>query len=92
MEVVTVILAVVLFLICSVGFLVGITWAMKRYEEHNRNHWKHKKHPDLALIALPVVYVQPFENGVIIQDSKQRLHYFTKPGGYRWEWLENIEL
>ena len=80
------------FCIAAIGFFIAMTWALKRYEEHNRNEWKHKKHPDLALIALPIVYVQMYENGVIIQDSKQRLHYFTNPGGYRWEPLENIEL
>ncbi|WP_282782275.1 hypothetical protein [Phaeodactylibacter xiamenensis] len=91
MEALTVILAIILFLICSMGFLISITWAMKRYQQHNQQEWKHKQHPDLALIALPVVYVQPYENGVMIQDSKSRLHYFTDRG-YRWEPLENIEI
>lgn len=80
------------FCIAAIGFFIAMTWALKRYEEHNRDEWKHKKHPDLALIALPVVYIQAHEDGVIIQDSKQRLHYFSKHRGYSWEPLENIEL
>lgn len=79
------------FCISAIGFFIAMAWALKRYEKHYRNEWKHKKHPELALIALPVVYIQPYENGVMIQDSKSRLHYFTDRG-YLWEPLEEIEI
>jgi hypothetical protein len=77
---------IVLFAFLLFGLVHLLLWYNKKQEKT----WK-KHHPDLALIALPVVYVQPFENGVIIQDSKQRLHYFTDRG-YSWEPLENIEI
>lgn len=75
----------------SVFLVLGMAHLFIRHNQKQEKTSK-KQHPNLALIALPVVYVQMCKDGVIIQDSKQRLHYFTNPGGYRWEPLENIEL
>ncbi|WP_282774713.1 hypothetical protein [Phaeodactylibacter xiamenensis] len=68
----------------------GLVSLIIRFNTKQEKTWQ-KQHPDLALIALPVIYVQPYENGVIIQDSKQRLHYFTDRG-YSWEPLDEIKL
>ncbi|MCI4650831.1 hypothetical protein [Phaeodactylibacter sp.] len=74
----------------AIALVVLVHWGIKHTSKQESEKWQ-KQHPDLALIALPVVYVQPYENGVMIQDSKSRLHYFTDRG-YRWEPLENIEI
>jgi hypothetical protein len=85
------ILTILLLLNLTVMVIIGVLWIMLRNKCKEREAWN-KQHPDLALIALPLVYIQPYQDGAIIQDSKQRLHYFHKDKGYSWEPLENIEL
>ncbi len=76
-----------------IGLTVLVRWGIRysRKQKQRKKDWD-QHHPGLALIALPVVYLQAHEDGVIIQDSKQRLHYFSKHRGYSWEPLENIEI
>lgn len=76
-----------------IGLTVLVRWGIRysRKQKQRKKDWD-QQHPGLALIALPVVYLQAHEDGVILQDSKQRLHYFSKHRGYSWEPLENIEI
>lgn len=86
-----IIIGMSVFIIIALSVLVRWGIRYRRKQKQQEKEWD-KQHPSLALIALPVVYLQAHEDGVIIQDSKQRLHYFSKHRGYSWEPLENIEI